>query len=102
MLRAVHDARFPSFMSILAIFYLTSCSSDDCPTTPGSGGSRHSLSSTVLAPQPTPAYYQDIYAAGTQDVFILAEAGAVLRRQGTAWTTYDTGIVGYAGGMWGT
>jgi len=43
-----------------------------------------------------------MYAAGPQDLFVSAADGYVMRRQGTTWRTYKTGVVTYLRGIWGS
>jgi hypothetical protein len=43
-----------------------------------------------------------MFVAGPQDLFIATETGKVLRLRGSTWTTYDTGVVSYMNGIWGT
>jgi hypothetical protein len=101
MLRHALIASAVVLVIVAVISFFPGCSSDDCPTcpTPPEGVI---LSSQVLTPQPLPSYYADLFVAGPQDVFISTSQGVVLRRQGTTWTEYDTGVVSTLLQIWGT
>ena len=90
-----------ALLIVLVICFVPGCSGDDCQTCPEDTGGT-SLSATVLAPQPMPTYYGCMYAAGPQDLFVTAADGYVIRRQGTTWKTYKTGVVAYLRGIWGS
>jgi hypothetical protein len=87
----------------LILFYLHGCSDDDCPTCPiEETPSAANLNVQIIHPQPGPDRYQDIYAAGPNDVFVCASSGAVFRWRGSDWTRYDTGSPYSVRAIWGT
>jgi hypothetical protein len=90
-----------AILIIFSISIIPGCSDDDCVTCPELPAGA-SLSSTVLSPDPMPSFYGGMYAAGSQDLFIAGAGGVVLRRQGTDWIQYDTGVIADLRDIWGT
>jgi hypothetical protein len=93
--------RLTAAAAVLLVLFFAGCSDDDCATCPAPTAGV-TLSSQVMTPQPFPSYYSAVFAAGPQDIFIAADLGVILRRQGTTWTTYDTGVVSNFRDIWGT
>lgn len=87
---------------LTASLLFPNCSDDtECPTCPDGTGDAQ-LQLTVLHPQPDPIRYNSIWAASSDDVFVAADAGAVLHLDDGEWKRYDTGVEANLMAVWGT
>jgi hypothetical protein len=60
-----------------------------------------SISYEFLHPRPAPQEFGGLWVAGANDVFVCGSSGTVLRRQGGAWTSYDTDAGNGLFAIWG-
>jgi hypothetical protein len=82
---------------------VSGCSDEgECPTCPEGGAGAANLTMEVIHPDPAPALYQGVWAAGPNDVFVSATGGVVLRYKDSRWMRYNTGTAQGLRGIWGS
>lgn len=92
-----------SLFVLLSGAFVPGCSEDECPTAPEKVVPRGSnISVEFLHPQPAPGDYGGLWVAGSNDVWVCGGTGLVQRRQGSAWTHYDTPTRNNLNGIWGS